>query len=185
MTDESDTALDDDRRLRPLVLGVLGLVVAGTAFDLYMDGPDEWRSAHVLIELALMVVSAAAALFLWRAWRRTAHALVVSERSRTAAEADRSAWQSRAEQALQGMAHAIDQQFDAWELTPAERDVALMLLKGHGHKQIAYRTGRSESTVRQHAVSVYGKSGQGGRAELAAFFLEGLMLPAGKAEAGA
>jgi DNA-binding NarL/FixJ family response regulator len=76
------------------------------------------------------------------------------------------------------MAKAIDGQFDAWQLTPAEREVALALLQGLGHKQIAYRTNRSESTVRQHAVSVYGKSGQAGRAELAAFFLGGLMLPA-------
>jgi hypothetical protein len=31
--------------------------------------------------------------------------------------------------------------------------------------------------VRQHAVSVYRKSGLSGRAELAAFFLEDLLLP--------
>jgi hypothetical protein len=31
--------------------------------------------------------------------------------------------------------------------------------------------------VRQHAVSVYQKAGLGGRAELAAFFLQDLMLP--------
>jgi len=56
--------------------------------------------------------------------------------------------------------------------------VAFGLLKGHSHKQIANLTQRSERTVRQHAVAVYGKSGLTGRAELAAFFLEGLMLPA-------
>jgi hypothetical protein len=32
--------------------------------------------------------------------------------------------------------------------------------------------------VRQHAVAVYRKSGLAGRAELAAFFLEDLLLPA-------
>jgi len=64
-----------------------------------------------------------------------------------------------------------------WGLTPAEREVALLLLKGQSHKQIAYTTGRSERTVRQHAVAVYQKSGLSGRAELAAFFLEDLLLP--------
>ena len=49
--------------------------------------------------------------------------------------------------------------------------------KGRSHKQIAYATGRSERTVRQHAVSVYHKSGLNGRAELAAFFLEDILLP--------
>jgi DNA-binding CsgD family transcriptional regulator len=50
-------------------------------------------------------------------------------------------------------------------------------LKGLGHKEIAARSGRSERTVRQHAVSVYQKAGIGGRAELAAFFLGELRIP--------
>jgi hypothetical protein len=54
-------------------------------------------------------------------------------------------------------------------------------------REAARLTGRSERTVRQHAVSVYRKSGLGGRAELAAFFFEDMLLPseqltAGKAE---
>lgn len=176
-TDDSNLV---ERHLRPLVLAVLALVVVGGAFDIYLDGPTEWTSLHVVMELILMTISAAAGLILWRAWRRTAEALAVSERSRTVIEADRRAWQARAEHALRGMAQAIDGQFDAWQLTPAEREVALSLLQGLGHKQIAHRTGRSESTVRQHAVAVYGKSGQAGRAELAAFFLGGLLLPSGE-----
>jgi len=44
------------------------------------------------------------------------------------------------------------------------------------------QSGRSERTVRQHAVSVYQKSGRGGRAGLAAFFLGDLILPAAGGE---
>jgi DNA-binding NarL/FixJ family response regulator len=58
-----------------------------------------------------------------------------------------------------------------------EREIALLLMKGYSHKAIARDRGRSERTVRQHAVAIYQKSGLGGRAELAAFFLEDLMLP--------
>ncbi|MCP4037721.1 MAG: LuxR family transcriptional regulator, partial [bacterium] len=72
----------------------------------------------------------------------------------------------------------IDAQFDRWSLTPTERQVALLLLKGLGHKEVAATLDRSERTVRQHAIAVYRKSGLGGRAELAAFFLEDLLLPA-------
>ena len=53
----------------------------------------------------------------------------------------------------------------------------MLLLKGLGHKEAASVLDRSERTVRQHAVSVYRKSGLSGRAELAAFFLEDLLLP--------
>jgi DNA-binding NarL/FixJ family response regulator len=85
--------------------------------------------------------------------------------------------ESIAQAALVGLGRAIENRFSAWGLTSAEREVALLLLKGHSHKQIAFTTGRSERTVRQHAVAVYEKSGLAGRAELAAFFLEDLMLP--------
>jgi hypothetical protein len=57
------------------------------------------------------------------------------------------------------LARAIDAQFESWHLTPTQREVALMLLKGDEHKAIAARAGRSEGH-RQHA-------GTGGRAKLA------------------
>ena len=91
---------------------------------------------------------------------------------------ERDVWRASAQQALDGLARAMDDRFQSWALTPAEREVALGLLKGRSHKAIAYETGRSERTIRQHAVAVYQKSKLGGRAELSAFFLEGLMLPA-------
>ncbi len=174
-TDEDGVA--DERRSRTLVLVILAVVVIGGAIDLYMDAPAELLSVHVLVEVALMAVSATTGVVLWRAWRRTANRLVVVQRSLSASVAAQAAWRARAEQTLRGLGQAIDEQFEAWSLTPSEREIALLLLKGHGHKQIAAQTNRSERTVRQHAVAAYSKSGLGGRAELAAFFLEGLMLP--------
>ena len=87
----------------------------------------------------------------------------------------------RARQALAGFGRAIDAQFRAWQLTPAEREVALLLLKGYSHKAIARHTDRSDATVRQHATAIYQKAGLSGRAELAAYFLEGIPLPDGPA----
>jgi len=72
---------------------------------------------------------------------------------------------------------AIQGQFQEWGLSQAEGEVSLLLMKGHSHKSIARLTDRSPQTVRQHASVVYRKSGLSGRAELAAFFLEDLMLP--------
>ncbi len=182
MIDETPE-FEDDRRLRLLVLAVLAVIVVGGAIDLYLDGPADWRSAHVVVEATLMLVSATTGVLLWRAWRQTSQQLDTTSRSLAVAQAERTAWQQRAERALTGLAGAINEQFDDWALTPSEREVALLLLKGLGHKQIAARTNRSESTVRQHAVAVYGKSGQQGRSELAAFFLGGLMLPSPSVDA--
>lgn len=132
----------------------------------------------MISEVALLVTSLTFSIVLWRAWWNASRRLAHAERTVLARQAERDAWQRNAEKALAGFAEAVDRQFGAWNLTPVEREVALLLLKGHGHKQIAAGTGRSERTVRQHAVSIYQKSGLGGRAELAAFFLEGLMIAA-------
>ena len=86
-------------------------------------------------------------------------------------------WRAESRALLNGLGDAIETQFSRWNFTDAEREVALLLLKGKSHKEIAHATGRSERTVRQHAVVVYQKSGCAGRAELAAFFLEDLVLP--------
>ena len=160
-----------------LVPGILLLVAIGGAIDLALDRPQRWLSAHVIIEVALMITSLTFSIILWRGWRRTESHLARVEASLARSVAERDAWRKSAESALSTFSSAVDQQLTAWGLTPAEREVALLLLKGHGHKQIAARTGRGERTVRQHAVSVYEKSGLGGRAELSAFFLEGLIIP--------
>ena len=52
-----------------------------------------------------------------------------------------------------------------------------MQLKGLRHKEIAELRQTSERTVRQQALAVYRKSGLNGRTDLAAFFLEDLLLP--------
>jgi DNA-binding CsgD family transcriptional regulator len=178
------TDLDDDAagRFPLLVPGILLLVAIGGLVDLISDRPERWFSAHVIVEVTILVTSLTFSVILWRGWIRTSRRLAHAELTVATRQAERDAWQASAESALAGFATALDRQFSAWKLTPVEREVALLVLKGYGHKQIAARTGRSERTVRQHAVSVYQKSGLGGRAELAAFFLEGLMLRPGGGE---
>lgn len=68
-----------------------------------------------------------------------------------------------------------------WVVTALLGAIALLLLKGYSHEEIASLQRKSERTVRQHAVTVYRKSGLSGRAELSAFFLEDLLLPSNDA----
>ena len=79
------------------------------------------------------------------------------------------------ERALAGIHAQIDAEFDNWQLSSAERDIALLMLKGLRFKDIAEARGTSERTVRQQAQMVYRKSGLKGRSDLAAFFIEDFM----------
>lgn len=177
-----DDRLGDHAPLRAILALVLTGVVVGGALDLYLDAPETWRSGHVLYELGLIVGATLSSLMLWRGWRRSRRTLDATRRAVVTHAAEREAWRASAEAALAGFAHAVDERFDRWDLTPAERDIAIRLLKGHSHKQIAFDIGRSERTVRQHAVAVYQKSGLSGRAALAAFFLDDLPLPSAAAQ---
>jgi DNA-binding CsgD family transcriptional regulator len=86
-------------------------------------------------------------------------------------------WRSDARALLDGLGEAIDVQFSRWNLTDAEREVALLLLKGLSLKEIAAVRASSERTVRAQARAVYSKAGITGRAALSAFFLEDLLAP--------
>lgn len=90
------------------------------------------------------------------------------------AEAER--WRAEAKDLVSGLASAIDRQFERWGLSPAEREVGLLLLKGLTHQEIADLRRVSERTVRQQARALYKKAGLGGRADLSAYFLEDLLV---------
>jgi DNA-binding CsgD family transcriptional regulator len=172
---------DDEGRLRTLLVVVLAATLAGGAIDLIMDAPETWLSFHVIYEVSLLFFAMITSIVLWRGWRGARQSLTATRRMLAERATERDTWRASAESALAGLGRAVDDQLIAWGLTPVEREVAVLLLKGQSHKQIAYSTGRSERTVRQHAVSVYQKSRLNGRAELAAFFLEDLMPPTAQA----
>ena len=69
----------------------------------------------------------------------------------------------------------IEAQFQAWALTPAERDVAFLALKGLDVAEIAELRGAAQGTVRAQLTRIYSKAGVSGRAQFAAFFVEDLL----------
>jgi len=87
------------------------------------------------------------------------------------------AWKAKANELLGGLGAAVDRQLATWALTDAEREVALLLLKGLSFKEVASVRGTSERTSREQARGVYKKAGVGGRAELSAWFFEDQLEP--------
>lgn len=169
----TDTA---SRSLR-VALGLFCLVFVAVGADLAGDlaaGIEPW---HVAAELLAMTGAATGAAYLWILLHRARHenASLVADLARAHAEAER--WRAEAAAHLRGLSEAIDRQLERWALSPAEREIALLLIKGLSHKEAAAVRNTSERTVRQQALSVYRKAGVAGRAELAAFFLEDLLQP--------
>lgn len=130
-----------------------------------------------LLKIAPVVITSVGVAVLFRVTRRQRddHLQVIRDLEIARLQGQR--WRSESRNLLNGLGEAIDTQFTRWGLTDAEREVALLLLKGLSTKEIAAVRGGSERTVREHARAIYSKAGLTGRAALSAFFLEDLLAP--------
>lgn len=86
---------------------------------------------------------------------------------------------ARAEGALRAASGAfmdvLEEHFDEWGLTPAERDVALFAIKGMSSQEIAGLRETSEGTVKAQTNAIYRKAGVTGRPQLLSLFIEDLV----------
>lgn len=73
------------------------------------------------------------------------------------------------------LAEVIQGFFEEWKLTNAERDVAIMILKGLDNDAIAQVRNTASGTVRAQATSIYAKSATEGRAQFISLFVEELL----------
>lgn len=154
-------------RLRPraLLMGMLAVQIlaalwfVGDATMDVMENPD----GHSLLELPVALALGIGVVLGLREWRRAR------------------AVQARQDAALALAAGAFAQivaaHFADWGLTRAERDVAMLALKGLDVAEIAAMRGAAQGTVRAQLARIYAKAEVSGRAQFAALFVEDLMQP--------
>ena len=82
------------------------------------------------------------------------------------------------------LAEVIEGFFEDWNLTNAERDVALMILKGLDNDAIARVRNTASGTVRAQATNIYAKSSTDGRAQFISLFVEELLAGGINSETG-
>lgn len=75
-------------------------------------------------------------------------------------------------------AELLEESFDQWGLTPAERDVAWFAIKGMTTQEIAALRATSEGTVKAQSNAIYRKAGVSGRYQLLGLFVDELMAEA-------
>lgn len=158
----------DSQRLPLLMMALIATQVFCAAFfvsdvisDLPSSGTGGEPAWHLGVE-ALAAFTLCLAILLearYIGWllRRKAHL----ERSATLASA--------------AMHDVIEAHFDAWKLTPAERDVAMLTVKGLSNTEIAEVRGSAEGTIKSQLNAVYRKSGTTGRGDLLSLIIDGMM----------
>ena len=134
------------------------LFFVGEAWSEFISEPGEWHSlVEAGVALALVLAIGVGA---WALRRTLARARAQEQALRAASGA---------------LSDVIAAQFTEWRLTPAERDVGMLALKGLDVAEIAEARGAAQGTVRAQLTSIYAKAGVSGRAQFAAFFVEDLL----------
>ena len=132
------------------------------AYDIIVDVINDGDSlVHLFIELMVFV---AISYVLFRELQHVSrlNQAITTERSKTARLAGE-------------LFNVMQAQFVQWKLSPSEKNVALLLIKGLSMKEIAEARDVKEKTIRLQASAIYIKSGHAGRHELAAYFIEDLI----------
>ena len=133
-----------------IVISVFGLPVA----------PVNWQLREI-IELSAAVGLVAGTVFL---------ALALRDARRRRAKAEKALRQART-----AFHDLMDERFQDWALTPAERDVALFAIKGFSTQDMAGFRNVSEGTIKAQTAAIYRKAGVNGRPQLLSLFIDELV----------
>ena len=157
----------------PFLLMVFPAYQAWDLYQLLNSGP----SYHLLTEVAATAAFLVVLYLVIRDRRRAAHEFALLKASADAAARAHAERDAASQQSTRDFLKSMQTQFEAWRLTPAEKDVALLLVKGLSLEEIAGVRESGAKTVRQHAANVYAKAKLEGRHQLAAYFFEDLLVP--------
>lgn len=164
-----------ERRVITFFLMAVALL---TTHDLAEDITQSQPWYYIAADFIYMAAIGWLLLYIWRHTPLTQrkHNLILTQEI-IKHHRDAKQWSQKAQDLLSGLSKAINEQMDAWNLSQAEKQIALLILKGLSLKEIAAMRNTSEKTVRQQATQIYNKASVTNRAELSAFFLEDLLLP--------
>ncbi len=159
----------------PLILFVL--IAFLIVWDIAEDLAAGTTTFHVMVELIMMLASVAGVYYFWNQLRIARRIEADLKRNLKNAHAETTRWQEQEQDLLYNLRKAINKQFTQWDLLPREKEIAFYLLKGLSLKEIAVCMGGTYLSIKQQAHVLYRKAGIGGRAELSAFFLGGMLQP--------
>ncbi len=131
--------------------------VADVAVDFHLVGLDLHHAFEAVVAIALI----AGVVFGGLEMRRTLERMRRAEAALSMASGE--------------FGQMIDAYFEGWGLTPAERAVALLALKGFEVSEIAGLRGAAGGTVRAQLARVYAKAGVANRTQLVCLFIEDLL----------
>ena len=154
------------------IISILLIVVASNALDLYIDVTTDESTWHIIEES--IVITLALALIAYLIINLKQHSTNLQDLRQELKTTEHSLEESntRIHNARKEYSLVIHQQFEDWQLSRSQQEIALLLLKGLSFNEIAAIRETKEKTVRQQASEIYKKANVAGRHAFSAWFFE-------------
>ena len=150
---------------------IMVLNLADVVTDIQLGVPT-W---HIIEESLIVLAAGLTVIYLVIEMRQKSRQLELLTQTLSQADREMANITEEMRNARKQYSEVIQHQFQVWQLTTSEQEVAMLLLKGLSFKEIAAVRDTREKTVRQQASTIYAKSGVDGRHAFAAWFLEDLL----------
>jgi DNA-binding CsgD family transcriptional regulator len=165
------------RNDRWLFLSIFSAAALLLGLDIVDDLAHGSTLDHILVEIIIVLFMTIGAVIIVFRYHLSKRENIQIRKDLTALRNDLSLYKEKTQHLHEGLSQKIDEQLTIWKLSSAEKEIALLLLKGMSNKEISTIRGTSERTISQQASSIYEKSGLHSRSELSAYFLEDLLSP--------
>jgi len=162
---------------RLVIVSILSAVFLLVTGDIIGDSREGVELSHLLLEASLGGISLFGIFYLLKDSFLAKKNLAETNQQLSNLRIEATTWRENSKKYVEGLSSAIDEQLNKWGLSPAEKEVAFLLLKGLSLKEVASVRNTTEKTARVQSMSIYAKAGLSSRSELSAFFLEDLLAP--------
>jgi len=158
------------------IIAMLLIVIAINTTDFLKDimQGDEWL--HIVLEIITVVLSIWGIIMVVQQIANRSHEISKLNKEVEKSQKDLALSRTKLKEIGREYSIYLHKQFDDWDLTPSEKEVALILLKGLSFKEMAEIRNTKEKTIRQQASTIYKKSNVSGRHEFAAWFFEDMLV---------
>lgn len=175
--DISEIFEEEDFKRDLLLISILMTTVGILGFyGAYEDWVEGVSYQHIVLDIVINIVQLTSGAYLFLRIVHSKKEYIKKARIQyLEAKASATEYKQLVDSLRNGIAVAVTAQFKIWELTPAEEEICLFILKGFSLQEIAKLRNTSERTIRQQASTMYKKTGLPGRAQLSAFFLEDVL----------
>tara|TARA_R110002072_G_scaffold534_6_gene3943 strand:- start:121491 stop:122012 length:522 start_codon:yes stop_codon:yes gene_type:complete len=163
------------KKERLIVALFFAIVGALTIVDIISDYKEGSELGHLAMEAVIAIGAFCALIYIYTQFKKEKIKTAMLAQEKEALKEIAEKYQQKSKIFIDGLSSQINQEFTQWQLSNAERDIALFLLKGISPKQISEYRHSSEKTVRHQISAIYKKTGLKTREEFTAYFLEDLL----------